>query len=943
MGTSQKDRRDWRHYAVAAGAVASGAVLRSAFLASLGTRVAFVTLYPAVIVSALYGGLPAGLLATLLSAAVASYYWVEPVHSWSFRDAADWISVGIFLFSGAFISWVCEARRRAQARAVAADTEARLAVERQLAAEELQRTSEQARFLAGVIEKSEQPLGTGYPDGRMGVCNPAFCQLTGYSAEELRNTDWAKVLTPPEWLEAEMAALAELERTGRPVRYQKEYVRKDGTRVPIELLVHLERDAAGKAQYYYSFVTDISERKRHEEDLRRQREWLRVTLASIGDAVLAVDMEGRVTFLNPAGTELTGWKEPEALGRPYGEVFSIINEQTREPADDIVARVLREARVALLGNHTALVARDGREIPIEDSAAPIRDGAGMRGGRGGGFPRRGREAPRAAGPPAERSAVAYDSREPQRGPGGLHARRGTDSVEPGRPGDARVRQPGGVPPAPARVRRDLRTRHHRREGSAARRVAALAHPARRARGRTWRSASGGGRASGSGSTTTAARWCATRTASRCWPSSASGTLPQRKRAEQALRESEARMRALGDNLPEGAVYRYCHDREGRPRFEFVSAGIERLTGVPAAEVMRDAAALHATVLPGDLERLREAEAISRERLAPFEMELRQRHRVTGEVRWSLVRSMPTRRADGTTVWDGVQLDITARKQLEEQLRQRVEELETVMEVAPVAVWTAHDPQCREITGNRMANAFYEAGAGENVSANVTEVRRFLQNGRELTAEELPMQVAAARNVEVRNAEMEVVLPSDKRIYMLGHASPLRDEAGRVRGCVGAFLDITERRDAEESLRRSEAVYRAIARNIPDGAVAVVDTELRLPGDRRQAAGAARHRPGAPGGAAGGGRLRGFPSARATPGSCSGGRWRAKRWIPEAAVPRQGAGGPLRPAARRSGSGGGRHGAVARRDRPQAGRGAVAAGPEAGEHRPAGGRHRPRFQ
>jgi PAS domain S-box-containing protein len=132
----------------------------------------------------------------------------------------------------------------------------------------LRESEARARFLADLVETSEQPIGTGYPDGRLGTCNRAFCELTGYSEKELKTINWAGTLTPPEWLESERKALAELERTGQPVRYQKEYLRKDGRRVPIELFVHLVRDASGRVEHYYSFVTDITERLRAEERLR---------------------------------------------------------------------------------------------------------------------------------------------------------------------------------------------------------------------------------------------------------------------------------------------------------------------------------------------------------------------------------------------------------------------------------------------------------------------------------------------------------------------------------------------------------------------------------------------------------------------------------------------------------------------------------------------------
>ena len=111
-------------------------------------------------------------------------------------------------------------------------------------------------------------------------------------------------------------------------------------------------------------------------ELRRQREWFRTTLASIGDAVIATDADARVTFLNPAAEALTGWSSAEAIGQPVQAVFRVLNEQTHQPLEDLVARVLREQRVVTLANHSALVARDGREIPIEDSAAPIQDGTG---------------------------------------------------------------------------------------------------------------------------------------------------------------------------------------------------------------------------------------------------------------------------------------------------------------------------------------------------------------------------------------------------------------------------------------------------------------------------------------------------------------------------------------------------------------------------------------
>jgi PAS domain S-box-containing protein len=103
---------------------------------------------------------------------------------------------------------------------------------------------------------------------------------------------------------------------------------------------------------------------------------LRVTLNSIGDAVIATDAQGTVTYLNPVAEELTGWQTAEAGRRSLKEVFHIINEETRREAENPVARVIASGTIAGLANHTVLIAKDGKERAIDDSAAPIRDEKG---------------------------------------------------------------------------------------------------------------------------------------------------------------------------------------------------------------------------------------------------------------------------------------------------------------------------------------------------------------------------------------------------------------------------------------------------------------------------------------------------------------------------------------------------------------------------------------
>lgn len=129
----------------------------------------------------------------------------------------------------------------------------------------------------------------------------------------------------------------------------------------------------------------VIRRQLRENDASRRaladsEESLSITLNSIGDAVLATDTMGRVTRINPVAERLTGWSLSEARGRPIDEVFCIVNEMTRAPAEVPVAKVLATGMTQGLANHTVVIARDGTECPIADSAAPIRDTAGRIGG-----------------------------------------------------------------------------------------------------------------------------------------------------------------------------------------------------------------------------------------------------------------------------------------------------------------------------------------------------------------------------------------------------------------------------------------------------------------------------------------------------------------------------------------------------------------------------------
>jgi len=124
---------------------------------------------------------------------------------------------------------------------------------------------------------------------------------------------------------------------------------------------------------YRRVAEEIKSRDAAALEAHRQKDLLQVTLASIGDAVMVTDTQGRITFLNDVAEKLTGWDSHNAVGQPCEEVFNIINEESRKTVESPVDRVLAEGIIVGLANHTVLIRKDGNELPIDDSGAPIRD------------------------------------------------------------------------------------------------------------------------------------------------------------------------------------------------------------------------------------------------------------------------------------------------------------------------------------------------------------------------------------------------------------------------------------------------------------------------------------------------------------------------------------------------------------------------------------------
>jgi PAS domain S-box-containing protein len=393
----------------------------------------------------------------------------------------------------------------------------------------------------------------------------------------------------------------------------------------------------------------IGELRVSERSTAEVRDLLQTTLSSIGDAVLVTDAQGRVTFVNPVAQALTQCTQEQASGQPVADIFRIVNESTRNAVESPVTRVLREGTTVGLANHTVLLARDGREIPIDDSGAPIRDQHGSVIGvvlvfRDITARKKAEEASLRLAAIVEYSGDAIVS---QRLDGmvltwnaAATSMFGYSEAEmvghklallaiednTGDPEHVLERLGAGEPAVRYEAVR------HRKDGSLLE-IAAVASPIR----------------DSFGNLIGVSRICA--------------DVTERKRTLQALRESEEQLRLSAEAAQLGVWHRDLATGQisGSPQ-------IENVFGLAPGAYPKTMEQFLALIHPEDRQRVSEASARAIQANVDLDVEFRSLWS-NGEVHWMLSRGRPIYSAGKAIALAGITMDITNRRRLEEKMRQ----------------------------------------------------------------------------------------------------------------------------------------------------------------------------------------------------------------------------------------------------------------------------------
>jgi PAS domain S-box-containing protein len=673
-------------------------------------------------------------------------------------------------------------------------------------AEEALRKSE-ARFRR-LVEANVVGLAV-FNEDKIVEANDEFLRLVGHTQEEMLagEVKWME-MTPREYIPQDARALYEMRMTGAHTPYEKTLVRRDGSQAPVVVGGAILEE---EPMSWVSFVLDISDRKRLEDSLRLSEARFRAIFANASIGIATTDLEGLLQEFNAPvlqslgytptelkGTDFRDFTYPDDLAVDQGLFTSLVKgEQDQYQVEKRF--VSKDGRV-LWGRVYVSLVRGPRGEPdftvslVEDITAQKESQAAL-----------------AESEARYRSLVDLS-------PDAIvvHARGHYVFANP-----AGLRLFGAASPEDLLGRRVLDLVHPDSQELVKRRVDA----GERLDIREVKILRLNGEV-------VEVEVAATPILYGGQPAVqvVIRDITERKVAEAALRVSENRFRAFMDNSPTIA---WAKDEDGR--HIYLSKTYENRFDV-RLENWRGKTDF-------DLWPTRIAEEFRRNDLAvlasgqPIEVIEETINPDGGSCYW-LNSKFIFEDVGGKRYVGGIGVDITERKRAEEVLRQsearervRAGELQVILDTSPGFIFLAHDHEGRVITGNRAAYELLRRTPGTNLSKSAREDERpdnfrIMKDGRVVPGEELPVQRAAAHGETVSDYEIDLVFDDGTVRHLLGDAVPLLDEAGQPRGAIAAFLDITARKESEESLARKQAEFEAIFSSITDGVV-FTDPERRI--------------------------------------------------------------------------------------------------------------------
>lgn len=290
-------------------------------------------------------------------------------------------------------------------------------------------------------------------------------------------------------------------------------------------------------------------------------------------------------------------------------------------------------------------------------------------------------------------------------------------------------------------------------------------------------------------------------------------LTELKLAEEALRQNESRFRALAANLP-GVIYQYVRCDDG-DEFTYMSPGSLELCGLDPADIMANPCLIWRAIHPDDAESLHQSMGASAQTLIPWQWEGRIVH-ASGSVKWMRGIARPEKRQDGSTVWDGLLIDISDRKQAETLLHAERNLLTEVMNTSVAAV-TVLDPKGQIIYANEYAETVLGLSHSQLTGRTYDDPawQATAVDGGAWPPEAQPFHQVMTTGEAVRDIRHAIEWPDRQRRILAINGAPVKNDQGQITKLVFTIEDITQRLADEMSLRRSEERYRLVAENMSD--------------------------------------------------------------------------------------------------------------------------------